>query len=129
MPHAETEQDRPVYGNFPPAVYEALLGTGAAIVVICWLFFAEDFASAVPTAAITVFTVISLGLPFGLWAIAGDKLHSERLRTWMNGRLEIWQTWLKGRDAVLLALLPPCSIVVGLAVMSLIAQLAADRAI
>lgn len=133
MTHQTTSNERkPVYRAFPITIYEALAGSAVAIAVISWVFFSVDLSGVETGGAVAAFTVITLLIPFTIWRMSkwrkvNRDVPSSRTRDWLKGQFEVWQTRLKGRDAAILALLSPLSVVVGLAIIAVIARLAADH--
>lgn len=129
MTHKQDDRNGTICRTFPRAFYAALTASVLAILLVCWTFFSEDLATAMPTAVVTIFALIWLIIPIALWRQIRGGLRRGPLRDWLNSRVEVWQTRLKGWDAAVLALLPPLSVAVGLALLSLVAQLAADDVI
>lgn len=133
-PHTTQRHRKPVYRAFPITIYEALAASAVAVAVISWVFFSIDLSGVETGGAVAIFTLITLLIPFTIWRTskwrkANRNIPSNRTGDWLKGQFEIWQSRIKSRDAAILALLPPLSVAIGLALIAIVAQLIAAHLI
>lgn len=131
-PDTKDSHKKPVYRAFPITIYEGLVASAVTVAIVCWFFFSVDLSGMEAGAAVTIFTVIIMLIPFILWRTskwrkANRNIPSNRTRDWLKGQFEVWQTRLKSRDAAILALLPPLSVAIGFAIITVVARLVAGH--
>lgn len=112
-----------------PLVYRIIIGLAAWLVLSAWGFFGTGYAD-FSLSVVTVFILVSVSVPALLWGIwrrdhHGNASDSGSLHDWLLGEFDIWQTHLKGTDAVIAILLPLGAVAFGMTIFAIVKHLAA----
>ena len=100
-----------------PALYGALLGFTALLVLASTVFYDHAAFGSLWFLVMVVFALIALGIPLVLWRIAvrhGAPAAHGTLQDWLVGDVEVWQARLKGSDAAAAMLLPVAAVGLGM---------------
>jgi hypothetical protein len=110
-----------------PAVYVALIGLTAWLVLAIWGF-GYDGQTDYLLAIVTGFLVIAVAIPSILALMVHRQSHSDvpkssaktSLREWMAGDFDTWQDRVKGRNAAVEILLPMAAIAIGMTAFAIV---------
>jgi hypothetical protein len=116
-----TRHNRPVSDDLPAIVYKIAAASAVTFVVLAWIFFGGWPHMGLVLAIVSLFFVMTLGIPFVLWLAwrrhrEADPGHGEALswHEWAAGEFETRQGRLTGANAAVEMLLPIAATAVGM---------------
>jgi hypothetical protein len=122
--------NRPQWLALHPTVYRLLIGSVAALFVAVWIPFSHSDYAALQLAVVALFLVMFVGVP---WVMARFSRAERPDRTtfgeWRSGDLDIHTGPIAAGEAALMIMIAPAAVLLGVAVISTIAYLAAVGAI
>jgi hypothetical protein len=110
---------RPVVSRFHPLIYMAIAGFGLWFVLAAWGFAGNSYIGYL-LAIISGFFLLATGLP---WVMSrtrskrqgrADDKPTASLRSWSSGEFETWTGRVRGKFAMIEALLPLAAVAVGM---------------
>lgn len=113
MSNAPFGRQEDAHRELHPFVFRVMLAVAIGWVAIAWLLFSGHGYASITLGMITVFTVVSIGIPFvirNIWThhpeahAAGDACDS--FRRWLKGDFDTWQSRISARDAIAGILIP-----------------------
>ena len=114
-----------VAGVLHPAVYVALVGLTAWLVLAIWGF-GYDGQTDYLLAIVTGFLVIAVAIPSTLALMVHRQGNSDErksatsLREWLAGDFDTWQDRVKGQNAAVEILLPMAAIAIGMTAFAVV---------
>ena len=118
--------DATVSDQFHPWIWRTIVALALLVVVSVWGFFGnpgDGFALAV----VSLFFFVAVAIPLVLWQIwrrhrqaAPDQPPAESFRAWQARDFETWGGSVRGRDAMIEALLPIVAVSFGMAAFALV---------
>jgi hypothetical protein len=124
MTEKHIDQQHPS-GWLHPTVYKCAGGLVFLFVISAWALFDRRQDTGLPLGMMSFLLLIAVALPYVLWR----QWHYGRQRredapgafgTWVSGQVDVWQSRLKGRDAMIDALLPLAAVAFGLLAIGII---------
>jgi hypothetical protein len=116
-----------VSSGLHPFAYEAAAGLVAWFVLSAWLLFDRQNDAELPLIMVSVLLLIAVSTPYLLWRIwRRDREPAEdpaAFSDWAFGQVELWQSRLKGTDAMIDMLLPLAAVAFGLTALGIVFDL------
>jgi hypothetical protein len=120
------QASRRVVSVLHPAVYVALVGFTAWLVLAIWGF-GYDGQTDYLLAIVTGFLVIAVAIPSTLALMVHRQSNSDEkgsaktsFREWMAGDFDTWQDRVRGRNAAVEVLLPMAAIAIGMTAFAIV---------
>src|SRR5262245_3498277 len=111
---------RPVVSRFHPLIYMAIVGFGLWFVLAAWGF-AGNSHTGYLLAIVSGFFLFAIGLPWMMSRTRNkrqggtdDDKQTASLSNWSSGEFETWTGRLRGKSAMIEALLPLAAVAVGM---------------
>jgi hypothetical protein len=129
MSNHVNRHNRLISSELHPAVYFSMLGLAFWFVISVWIFFAAEGYADYLFGVVSLFFLISLGIPVILWRVwrgqqnPEDHPGKEPFREWASCDFETWQCRLKGSHAAVEALLPIAAVAFGMTIFGIILHL------
>jgi hypothetical protein len=113
--------------GFHPLVYKAAAGLVAWFVVAAWVLFDRQRDTELPLVMVSVLLLIAILIPYSLWRVWRRDQEPRSVREnagtfsdWAFGQVQVWQSQLKGTDAMIDMLLPLAAVAFGLTALGIV---------
>lgn len=121
--------------HFHPVVYKTMAAFALAMVVGSWGFVSQGYPTVYVLAVVSGFVLGCLGLAYLVRRVRhGDRRPwrgsappaetGESFAHWSNAHMQVWQSRIKGRDALIQATLPIAAVGIGMMLFALALEVA-----
>ena len=110
-----------------PFVYKAAVGLVVWFVLSAWVLFDRQRDTELPLVMVSVLLFIAVLTPYALWRVWRRDREPRLVREnagafsdWAFGQVEVWQSQLRGIDAMIDMLLPLAAVAFGLTALGIV---------